>query len=48
MKIKKYGLDKFIYYIYEYFTYEDKDSSFKLLTDLETMYINLTLAIYFA
>lgn len=38
--ISKYGLDNFNFCIYEYFTYENKTTSFKLLTDLETMYIN--------
>ena len=38
--ISKYGLEKFNFCIYEYFTYENKTTSFKLLTDLETMYIN--------
>lgn len=37
--ISKHGLDNFHFCIYEYFTYEDKATSFKLLTDLETMYI---------
>jgi group I intron endonuclease len=37
--ISKYGLDNFNFCIYEYFTYEDKATSFKFLTDLETMYI---------
>lgn len=37
--ILKYGLDNFEFCIYEYFTYENKATSFKLLTDLETMYI---------
>ena len=37
--ISKYGLDNFNFCIYEYFTYENKATSFKLLTDLETMYI---------
>lgn len=35
--ISKYGLDNFNFCIYEYFTYEDKATSFKLLTELETM-----------
>lgn len=37
--IKKYGLDKFHWVIYEYFTYESKIISSKALTDLETSYI---------
>lgn len=36
----KYGLDKFKFCIYEYFTYESKIISQKALTDLETSYIN--------
>ena len=36
----KYGLENFNFCIYEYFTYESKTTSFKLLTYLETMYIN--------
>ena len=36
----KYGLDKFEFCIYEYFTYESKIISQKALTDLETSYIN--------
>ena len=36
----KYGLDKFKYCIFEYFTYESKIISQKALTDLETSYIN--------
>lgn len=36
----KYGLDKFKFCIYEYFTYESKIISHKALTDLETGYIN--------
>lgn len=35
----KYGLDKFNFCIYEYFTYESKIISSKALTDLETGYI---------
>lgn len=35
----KYGLDKFEFCIYEYFTYESKIISSKALTDLETSYI---------
>ena len=35
----KYGLDKFHFYIYEYFTYESKIRSSKALIDLETKYI---------
>jgi group I intron endonuclease len=38
--ISKYGLENFNFCIYEYFTYENKTTSFKLLTELETMYIN--------
>jgi len=38
--IAKHGLDNFHFCVYEYFTYENKATSFKLLTDLETMYIN--------
>ena len=37
--ISKYGIDNFNFCIYEFFTYENKASSFKLLTDLETIYI---------
>jgi group I intron endonuclease len=37
--ISKYGIDNFDFCIYEFFTYENKATSFKLLTDLETMYI---------
>jgi group I intron endonuclease len=37
--ISKYGLDNFNFCIYEYFTYEDKATTLKLLTELETMYI---------
>ena len=37
--ILKHGLDNFHFCIYEYFTYKDKATSFKLLTDLETLYI---------
>lgn len=37
--ILKYGLDNFDFCIYEYFSYENKSTSFKLLTDLESMYI---------
>jgi predicted GIY-YIG superfamily endonuclease len=36
----KYGLNKFKFCIYEYFTYESKIISQKALTDLETSYIN--------
>jgi|SRR6186713_999983 len=36
----KYGLDKFKFCIYEYFTYESKIISSKALTDLETSYIS--------
>ena len=36
----KYGIDKFKLYIYEYFTYESKIISHKLLTELETSYIS--------
>lgn len=35
----KYGLDKFNWIVYEYFTYESKIISNKALTDLETSYI---------
>jgi len=35
----KYGIDNFKFCIYEYFTYENKATNSKLLTDLETMYI---------
>jgi len=35
----KYGLDKFNFCIYEYFSYETKIISSKALTDLETYYI---------
>lgn len=37
--ILKYGLDKFDYCVYEYFTYHSKVVSNKALTDLETSYI---------
>lgn len=37
--INKYGLDKFSFCIYEYFTYHSKVVSHKALTDLETAYI---------
>jgi len=37
--ILKYGLDKFDFCIYEYFTYHSKVVSHKALTDLETSYI---------
>jgi excinuclease UvrABC nuclease subunit len=37
--IEKYSLDKFNFYIYEYFSYESKLISDKALTDLETSYI---------
>lgn len=36
----KYGLDKFKFCIYEYFTFESKILSSKALTDLETSYIS--------
>lgn len=36
----KYGLDKFKFCIYEYFTYESKVISSKAFTDLETSYIS--------
>lgn len=38
--ISKYGLENFNICIYEYFTYDNKTNSFKLLTDLETTYIS--------
>ena len=37
--ITKYGLDKFNFCIYEYFIYHNKVVSHKILTDLETSYI---------
>jgi hypothetical protein len=37
--ISKYGIDNVNFCIYEFFTYENKSTSFTLLTDLETMYI---------
>ncbi|UKA47918.1 hypothetical protein D8B26_M00060 (mitochondrion) [Coccidioides posadasii str. Silveira] len=37
--IAKYGLNKFNFCVYEYFTYESKIISSKALTDLETSYI---------
>jgi group I intron endonuclease len=37
--ILNYCLYNFNFCIYEYFTYKYKATSFKLLTDLETMYI---------
>lgn len=36
----KYGLDRFKFCIYEYFTYDSKIVSSKALTDLETSYIS--------
>lgn len=35
----KYGLENFSFIIYKYFTYNGKEASHKLLTDLETRYI---------
>lgn len=40
MHLKKYGLDKFNFCIYEYFTYKSKIISNKALTDLESEYIS--------
>ena len=37
--ILKYGLNKFEFCVYEYFTYHSKLASNKALTDLETSYI---------
>ena len=37
--ILKYGLDKFNFGVFEYFTYDNKLVSLKALTDLETSYI---------
>lgn len=37
--ILKYGIENFSFCVYEYFTYENKVTSSKLLTDLETLYI---------
>lgn len=37
--ILKHGIENFSFCVYEYFTYVDKLSSAKLLTDLETIYI---------
>lgn len=37
---KKYGLDKFNFCIYEYFSYKNKSISDKALTDLESEYIS--------
>lgn len=37
--ILKHGLDNFHFCIYEYFSYENKSNSSKLLTDLESTYI---------
>ena len=37
--LEKYGIDKFNFCIYEYFTYHSKIISHKALTDLETSYI---------
>nr|AVD96812.1 GIY-YIG homing endonuclease [Ophiostoma novo-ulmi subsp. novo-ulmi] len=37
----KYGLDKFNWIIYKYFTYESKIISHKSLTELETYYISI-------
>ena len=39
--ILKYGLKNFSFCIYEYFTYENKIISSKLLTDIETFYIKM-------
>lgn len=38
--ITKYGLDKFNFCVYEYFTFKSKIMSSKALTDLETNYIS--------
>ena len=38
--ILKYGLDNFDFGVYEFFTCDNKASSLKLLTDIETIYIN--------
>lgn len=37
--ISKYGLENFTFCIFEYFTYINKHSTGKLLTDLESLYI---------
>jgi hypothetical protein len=39
LAFSKYGLENFNFLVYEYFTYIDKSSSNKLLTDLESLYI---------
>jgi hypothetical protein len=40
LAFSKYGLENFSFCVYEYFTYENKVVSSKLLTDLETSYIS--------
>lgn len=37
--ILKYGIEDFIFCVYEYFIYKNKLTSAKPLTDLETIYI---------
>jgi hypothetical protein len=39
LAISKYGLENFEFYVFEYFTYINKSSSNKLLTNLESIYI---------
>lgn len=37
--ILKYGIQNFNFYVYEFFSYENKDTSGKFLTELERSYI---------
>lgn len=39
--LTKYGLDKFNFCVYEYFTFVNKTISNKALTNLETKYISI-------
>lgn len=39
MALAKYGLENFSFIVYDYFSYSEKESSHKLLTDLKTSYI---------
>lgn len=39
LAMSKYGLESFNFCVYEFFTYDNKQNSGKLLTDLETLYI---------
>lgn len=43
----KYGIEKFNFVIYEYFTFESKIISSKALTELETTYIKNSILILF-